>query len=122
EYSDIFTGLEASDRPYNIEVDSSLTPIIQPQYNVPYSRMKPFQMVLQSLQEKGVIADVDCPTSWVHNLVITEKIGNLCLCIDPELLNRAIKSEKFQISTTEDVQTKFAGAKVFSVVDMRDSY
>ncbi|ELU00035.1 hypothetical protein CAPTEDRAFT_31863, partial [Capitella teleta] len=69
-------------------------PVIQPRYRVPYSRMQPLQMVLQSLQEKGVIADVDCPTDRVHNLVITEKKNeNLRLCIDPKPLNRAIKRE-----------------------------
>lgn len=123
DYSDVFSGLGAYDRPYDIKLDHSVDPVVQPRHRVPYSRMEPLKAALQSLEEGGVIADADRPTDWVHNLVITEKKnGNLRLCIDPKPLNKAIKRERFQIPTPQDVQAKFHGAKVFSVVDMKDSY
>ncbi|KAI0241775.1 hypothetical protein LSAT2_018988, partial [Lamellibrachia satsuma] len=55
-------------------------------------------------ERDGIVADVEQPTPWVNNLVITEKRnGSLRLCLDPKPLNRAIKREQFEIPTPEDV-------------------
>ena len=120
---DVFGGLGAYDRPYDIHLDPTVETVVQPRYRVPYSRMQPLKDALDSLAQRGVIAEVNRPTEWVHNLVVTEKTnGSLRICLDPQPLNEAIKRERFQIPTPEDVQAKLSGCKVFSVVDMKDSY
>jgi hypothetical protein len=123
EYADVFSGLGAYDRPYDIQLDPDVAPVVQPRHKVPYAHLEPLREALRALEEQGVIASVDRPTDWVQNLVVTENNnGTLRICIDPKPLNKAIKRERFQIPTPEDVQFKFSGAQVFSVVDMKDSY
>ena len=57
EYRDIFTGTGMFEKEYHIELDPSVA---------------------------SVIASVDEPNDWVHNLVITEKRnGSLRICLDP---------------------------------------
>ena len=72
---------------------------------------------------QSVIADVEGPTEWVHNLVVTEKKnGSLRPCLDPRPLNKAIEREHHAIPTAGDVQARLAGKKIFTVVDMRDAF
>lgn len=122
-YADVFSGLGKYDQPYHIVLDPAVLPVIQRCRRVPLSKLEPLKTALEKLQEQGVIADVDKPTDWVHNLVITEKKnGNLRLCLDPKPLNEAIKRERHNIPTVEDVLAQLSGKRIFTVVDMRDSY
>ena len=122
-YSDTFSGLGEYKQPYHITVDPSVPPVIQHNRKVPFAKLPALQTALQTLEQQGVIASVDCPTDWVHNLVITEKKnGNLRICLDPKPLNKAIKRERHSIPTVEDVLYRLNGKKLFTVVDMKDSY
>ena len=122
-YDDVFTGLGEYSEPYNIAVDSEVRPIIQRCRKVPYSKLPALKSTLDRLEQEGVIATVDCPTDWVHNLVITEKKnGSMRICLDPKPLNVAIKREIHTIPTADDVQAQLCGKSVFTVVDMKDSY
>jgi hypothetical protein len=122
-YSDVFAGLGAYDQPYHIELDPSVPPVIQHCRRVPFAKLPALQTALESLEKQGVIAPVDRPTDWVHNLVVTEKKnGSLRLCLDPKPLNKAIRRERHVIPTVEDVLYRLNGKQVFTVVDMKDSY
>ena len=69
---------------------------------------------------QGIIADVDQPTGWVSNLVITEKSdGSMRICLDPKPLNEAIKREHNKLPTTDDVHSELANKKIFTVIDER---
>ena len=75
------------------------------------------------MEKHKVIQKVNKPTDWVHNLVIVEKKdGSLRLCLDPRELNKAIKRENFQIPTVEDVICRLSGKKVFTVIDLKDTF
>ena len=64
------------------------------------------------LERDGIIASVDEPTDWVHNLVITEKRnGSLRICLDPRPLNKAIKRERCEIPTPADVQSQLVTSR-----------
>ena len=122
-YQDVFSGLGEYQQPYHITVDASIPPVIQHNRRVPFAKLPALKTALESLEQQGVIAPVDRPTDWVHNLVITEKkSGSLRICLDPKPLNKAIKRERHSIPTVEDVLYRFNGKKIFTVVDMRDSY
>ena len=89
----------------------------------PYAKRQRLEQALRQLLSQGVIADVEGPTEWVHNLVVTEKKnGSLRLCLDPRPLNKVIKREHHAIPTAGDVQAQLAGKKTFTVVDMRDVF
>ena len=123
EYQDVFTGTGAYSKKYHIEVDSTVPPVIQYGRKVPYASYDKLKNTLDRLEEEGIIASVDKPTDWVHNLVITEKRnGSLRVCLDPKPLNKAIKRERYDIPTAADVQGRLAGKKVFTVIDMKDGY
>ena len=123
QYSDVFTGLGKYGKEYHIEVDSNVTPVIQRCRKVPYARYDKLKHTLVDLEKRGVIASVDRPTEWVHNLVITEKRdGRMRVCLDPKPLNVAIKRERYEIPTPADVQSRLSGMRVFMVIYMQDAY
>ena len=123
QYSDVFTGLGKYEKEYHIEVDSNVTPVIQRCRKVPYARYDKLKHTLVDLEKRGVIARVDRPTEWVHNLVITEKCDDrMRVCLDPKPLNVAIKRERYEIPTPVDVQSRLSGMRVFTVIDMQDAY
>ena len=83
--------------------------MIQPARKYPYAKRQRLEQALRRLLSQGVIADVEGPTEWVHNLVVTEKKnGSLRLCLDPRPLNKAIKREHNVIPTAGDVQAQLA--------------
>ena len=64
-----------------------------------------------------MVADVDCATEWVSNLVLVEKKDkSLRLCLDPKHLNAAIMRERYVIPTPADVQAQLSGKRVFSII------
>ena len=70
-----FKGLCELGRPYDIQVDETVTPLIQSVYRVPMSkRAKPkLRNALIKLETAGVIEDAAGPSEWVNNLVIGDK-------------------------------------------------
>ena len=123
QYTDVFTGLGMYEEQYKISIDPNVQPVIQRNRKVPFSKLPALRKALEQLEREDIIASVDKPTPWVNNLVITEKRnGSLRLCLDPKPLNAAIKRENHTIPTAEDVQYQLSGKKLFTVVDMKDSY
>ena len=123
EYSDVFSGVGMFEKEYDIEVDPSVRPVIQAPRKLPYAKYDQLKETIARLEEEEIIASVDKPTDWVHNLVITEKRnGSLRICLDPRPLNKAIKRERYQIPTPSDVQSQLHGKKIFTVIDMKDGF
>ena len=78
---------------------------------------------LQEMEETGVIRKITKHTDWCSSLVYsTKKDGNLRICLDPKFLNDAIKRCPHKMPTLEEVNPKFAGAKVFSKLDAKAGY
>ena len=51
-----------------------------------------------------VIVQVEEPTEWVSGMVVAEKPnGDVRICIDPKLLNKAIKRQHYKMPTTEEL-------------------
>ena len=55
-------------------------------------------------------------------MVAILKPNKLRLCIDPRDLNKAIKRPKYQIPTLEEILPTLTKAKVFIVLDAKDSF
>ena len=78
---------------------------------------------LDALEAQGVIAQVTTPTKWISSIVaVPKKNGKLRICLDPKDLNCAIQREKYQLPTVEDIATRLHGAKVFTVMDVRNGF
>ena len=75
------------------------------------------------MERQEIIAPVDRPTEWVSNLTVVEKKnGTLRVCLDPILLNEAIRRERHSIPLPEDVQHKLNGKTVFTILDERSGF
>ena len=123
EYRDTFTGTSMFEKEYHVELDPSVPPVIQTPRKVPYAKHTQLKETLDKLERDGIIASVDEPTDWVHNLVITEKrSGSLRICLDPRPLNKAIKRERYEIPIQADVQSQLGDKQIFTVIDMKDGY
>ena len=76
---------------------------------------------LEELEQAEIIAQVDVPTPWISNLTAVWKASGkqVCVCLDPRELNKAIKR---RMPTLDDVLPQLAGAKVFSLLDAKDGF
>ena len=104
-YNDVFEGLGSFSTPYQIQLKADARPAIQATRTVPYPKQAKLKDLLDKMTEQGIIADVDQPTDWVSNLVITEKPdGAMIICLDPKPLKEAKKREHHELPTADDVQ------------------
>ena len=75
------------------------------------------------MESQGVIEKVDYPTDFVNNMVIThKKNGSIRICLDPKHLNQQIRREHFPIPTFVDVASQLGNKKIFTIIDLKDSY
>lgn len=123
QYKDVFSGLGTLPGTYKIEMKDNAIPKVQPPRRVPLTVRDKLKETLDIMEKQGVIESVVRPTDWVSSVVIVEKPnGSLRLCIDPIDLNSQIKREHYPIPTSEDILSNLSGKKVYSVLDMKDSF
>ena len=70
---------------------------------------------LGELVDRKVIVPVTEPTEWVSSMLAIVKPNKVCICIDPRDLNCAIRREHYQLPTIEEVASRLAGAKKFTL-------
>ena len=122
-FSNNFEGYGLYEKEYDIKLDPSVPPVIQPARKIPYAKYDQLKATLEELEKKNIIAPTYKPTDWVSNLVITEKKnGQIRICLDPKPLNKAIKRERYNIPTPADVQRNLNGKKIYTILDMKDGY
>ena len=111
------------EKPYHIEVDLTVTPVINPQRTIPAALHDRVKEELDDMEKRGVVRKVEEPTDWVNSMAIVEKPnGSLRICLDPRHLNKAIKREHFQLTTIKDITTRMANAKWFTKLDANRGY
>lgn len=104
-------------------VDECAKPVVQTPRRIPVAFRKRFKEALDELEKDGIIENVEQSTDWTSNVVIIEKKDNkLRICIDPSEFNRALKIEKYQIPTVEEILPEITKAKVFSTFDARSGF
>ena len=83
-----------------------------------------------------VLEPVTEPTEWANSFVVVEKVidssnahspnhsikKSIRLCIDPKDLNEALEREPYYSRSIDELISMFAGAKVFTIVDMDKGY
>ncbi|KAL0148840.1 hypothetical protein M9458_055849 [Cirrhinus mrigala] len=78
---------------------------------------------LNKLVNQGVLRKVEEHTDWCSSLAFsTKKDGSLRICLDPQKLNASLKRCPRKIPTLEELNPKFANAKVFSKLDAKAGY
>ncbi|KAL1260046.1 hypothetical protein QQF64_007873 [Cirrhinus molitorella] len=108
---------------HHIHTDPNVPPVIHGCRKIPYAVHDRLRETLAELENRGVISKVTRPTPWVSSLCIMEKKnGTLRVCLDPRDLNRAILRQHYNIPTLEDIRSKLAGKKLFTILDEKDGY
>ncbi|CAI5681852.1 unnamed protein product [Oreochromis niloticus] len=124
EYADVFKGIGEFPGECSFHVNPDVAPTISPPRRIPIALRARLKDKLDSMERNQIICKVTDPTDWVNALVVVEKpkTGRLRVCLDPRPLNKAIQRPHYPLPTLEDVTTKLAGAKYFSVLDARSGY
>ena len=55
-------------------------------------------------------------------VVVPKKDGKLRVCLDPKDLNKAVLREHYQLPTIEDISSRLAGAKIFTILDVKKGF
>ncbi len=81
------------------------------------------QNELNKLVNQGVLRKVEEHMDWCSNLAFSmKKDGSLRICLDPQKLNASLKRCPHKIPTLEELNPKFANAKLFSKLDAKARY
>ena len=103
--------------------DDAQPPEIKPARRVAVALKPAVKKKLSDLEKLDVLAKVDEPTDWVSQMAVsTKRSGDLRICIDPQVLNKSLKREHFQLPVLEDVLPDLAKAKIFSKLDLANGY
>ena len=108
---------------YKIRVSDTTSPVQHAPRSVSVALHEPLRSELEAMVEQGIIAQVTEPTPWVSSMVVVrKKDGRLRICLDPKDLNKAIMREHYPLPTIEDVATRLSGARVFSILDVKQGF
>ena len=136
-YADVFQGLgKFPGDPYKLRLKPDAVPAKHRPRKVPVHLQEAFHEEVEQLVKIDVLEPVTEPTEWVNSFVIVEKVidssnahsphhsikKSIQLCIDPKDLNEALEREPYYSRTIDELISMFAGAKVFTIVDMDKGY
>ena len=136
-YADVFQGLgKFPGEPYKLRLKADAVPVKHRPRKVPVHLQEAFHEEVERLVKIDVLEPVTEPTEWVNSFVIVEKVidssnahspnhsikKSIRLCIDPKDLNEALERETYYSRTIDELISMFAGAKVFTIVDMDKGY
>lgn len=106
-----------------IEIDESVTPVVQHVRRVPIALRQQVEDQINHLLKSGIIERVDKPSPWVSPMVVVVKDdGNVRLCIDMRRANVAIKRQYHVMPTLDDLLARLNGSQWFSRLDIKDAY
>ena len=136
-YADVFQGLgKFPGEPYKLRLKPDAVPAKHRPRKVPVHLQDAFHEEVKRLVKIDLLEKVTEPTEWVDSFVIVEKVidslnahspnhvikKSIRLCIDPKDLNEALEREPYYSRTIDELISVFAGAKVFTIVDMDKGY
>ena len=107
EFGDVFKGQGCMEGKLHLEIDGTVTPVINPPCRVPFALKDKLKSELDRLEGLQMIWKVKEPTEWVSSLIVVKKPnGKLRICIDPVHLNKALKRSHypFQFSAKQTLK------------------
>jgi len=108
---------------YHIRINEHCRPTQHAPRRVPVAIRDQLKDTLDQLTHQEILKPVTEPTAWINSMVaVKKKNGNLRICLDPKDLNQAIQREHYQLPTIEDVATRLHGAKLFTILDVRNGF
>ena len=122
-FNDGLGSLSAGDDKVHLTVKEYAKPVIKQARNIPEARKQAVKSELQRMEREGIIEKVDKPTDWVNQMaVVDKKDGSVRICLDPRALNNVLKREHYKLPVLDSILPEMAGAKLFSVFDLKQGY
>ena len=124
QYPQLFKGIgQLHDFEVTLHIDPSVPPVAQAARRIPCQLRKKVATALDNLLQHDIIERVDGPTPYVSPLVVLpKKDGEVRLCIDMRIPNKAIQRERYPNPTVDDLITEMNGATTFSKLDLHSGY
>jgi len=122
---DVFEGLGKFPMKFHIATRKDATPVIQNCRRIPNAKMPKYKDLLDSLEERKIIAKldgIDCET-YIHNLTLVEKTnGSLRPCLDPKYLNEDLIWDPSMIPSWTDLADSVQHKNWYTVYDLKDGF
>ena len=124
EYTHLFDGIGTlKNFEVKLHIDENVPPVAQPPRRIPFHMRQKVSEALEQLERNGIIEKVVDATPWVSPLVvIPKKDGDVRLCVDMRMPNKAIQRERHPTPTVDDLIHKLNGATVFTKLNLRSGY
>lgn len=109
--------------PVKLSIDASIKPIQQPIRRIPIALEDKVIAKLEEAIGLDIIEPVIGHSPWISPMVIAFKeTGDIRICIDMRLANKAILRENYPLPVFETFMTKLRGAKYFTRLDLKSAY
>ena len=126
EFPEVFTGLgKLKDQKVKLHIDTTVQPVAQKYRRIPFHMRQQLDKHLDKEEENGVIEKAYGPTPWISPLVIVPKPKNpqeIRVCVDMRAPNQAIKRERHNMPTLNELSTILANAQFFTKLDLNQGY
>ena len=99
-----------------LDINPDVEPVVQPPHKIPQDMVEPLKYETDRMLELGIIhkLDINEATDWVHNLVLVRKPnGKLHVCLDPRMINRALRFNVHNSHTFQDISSSIRGVRKF---------
>ena len=122
----LFEGIGTiKDAIVKLDVDQSVTPIVQPPRKVPQAMVEPLKQEIDRMTSLGVIRklNINEATDWCHNLVLVHKPnGKLWVCLDPRTINKALRFNVHNARTFQDMTSSIKKVAKVSKIDANSGF
>ena len=90
---------------------------------IAFPLLEPCKKELKRMVDNDIIESVTEPTDWCARMVpVPKRSGDVRICVDLKLLNRAVRREHFPLPTLEDIAPELAGSTLFSSLDAASGF
>lgn len=106
-----------------LHVSQETKPVFRPKRPVAYAALTQVEEELNRLQNLDIISPVDY-SEWAAPIVATKKAnGSIRICGDYSTgLNDALQPHQFPLPTPDEIFSRLANSKIFSVIDLSDAF
>ncbi|XP_039150808.1 uncharacterized protein K02A2.6-like isoform X3 [Drosophila simulans] len=106
-----------------LSIDYDVKPVQQPVRRIPAALEDKVMEKLGEALSRDIIEPVKGPSAWISPIVLAFKEnGDIRLCVDMRLANKAILRENYPLPTFDCFMTRLKEAKFFARLDLKDAY
>jgi hypothetical protein len=127
QYPNLFSGHVGRLHGHRVRlhIDTSVRPVQQRFRPVPFHLQEAVEREIKQMLAEDIIEPVTGPTPWVSPIVPVPKPGKpgqLRICTDNRMSNKAIRPSRHSCPTLDDVTVRLNGAAVISKLDLKAAF